>query len=582
MNKALVKAYHEHGLKVKKNLAERQVLHDLMESSPEFAQIEAARALKDIIYFFDYHAWTHEPRSLYLQLYGLSSPTLPFLTYGFQEDVILDIVNKIQSGRDVLIEKSRDMGVSWLVITIFLWFWLQKTGGNDFLIGSRKADFVDKKGAIDTLFQKFRYNLYGIHNAFDPKGFKGDRNDNVNLIFNPETGSFIRGESNNANFGTSGRYKASLMDEFSKWEDTDAPAWTSMGDSTPSRIPVSTPWGLGRKFAQLRHSGAIDVITLHWSRHPLKNIGLYYDENGKPRSHWYDDECERRKDDLKTNIGQELDIDYLTSGTPFFDNMQCSKRYIHMTDNPAKVTRYEFERTGPNKIRMFEKETGRIFIAEKPDEYYKLYDYRYIISVDVAEGLEKSDNSVFYVYDRVKRTDVAWFIGTPDTDVLSVLLYYFAKWYDGAWIAVESNNHGHAVIQRLKPLYKNLMYEIDFTKNVNYEKVKIGWATNQVTRPIMCSDLREAIVQKVDGILDPDFWLEAKTFVYNKNGKPEGSGSSLDDRVMTQAIKIQCHKWLPAPKTIVKRPREYYKKRDYAEVGGGKDFRRRKKPKGVV
>ncbi len=32
MHKDLVKAYHEHGLKVKKNLAERQVLHDLMDS----------------------------------------------------------------------------------------------------------------------------------------------------------------------------------------------------------------------------------------------------------------------------------------------------------------------------------------------------------------------------------------------------------------------------------------------------------------------------------------------------------------------------------------------------------------------
>ena len=158
---------------------------------------------------------------------------------------------------------------------------------------------------------------------------------------------------------------------------------------------------------------------------------------------------------------------------------------------------------------------------------------------------------------------MAWFTGKCDTDTLAVLLSFFAKWYDDAHVAVENNNHGHAVVQSLKPIWPSLMYEIDYTKNIDYEKVKMGWNTNMVTRPIMCADLRTAIKQNVDGIQDPHFFQEAMTFVLNERGRPEAAAMNLDDRVFAQAIKFQLHKWLPSPTKVVRRPQEYYKQKDY-------------------
>ncbi len=46
-------------------------------------------------------------------------------------------------------------------------------------------------------------------------------------------------------------------------------------------------------------------VRLHWSLHPDKAQGLYYDETGKPRSPWYDNEIEA-KQMTKAAVAREL------------------------------------------------------------------------------------------------------------------------------------------------------------------------------------------------------------------------------------------------------------------------------------
>jgi hypothetical protein len=550
LSESLNSAYAKHGQRIKTNLAERNDIWDTMTTDPEYAAAEKALSLKNILHFFEFHAWTHEPRPAIREAYGITNPTIPFLLFPYQKDYVLEIKQLIEAGQDALTEKSRDEGVSWMLCTILVWFWLQPIGGNYFLVGSRKFEYVDKKGAQDTLFEKLRYNIYNLHPSMIPQGFS-DKYDNVGFISNPETGSFIRGESNNANFATSGRYKAIFLDEFSKWEETDAEAWTSTGDSSPCRLPVSTPWGLGRKFADLRFSGAIKVFTLHWSTHPIKSVGLYTDENGKKRAPWYDAECLRRSDDPRTNIGQELDIDYLSSGTPYFNNEIVSNRYKELNGTNPELERYVIERAGES-VKLVASDSGNMIIRKRRPDFDLYKEFRYLIAADVAEGLEKGDNSILYVYDRVEGEDVAWYAGKCDTDILALLMKTLALMYNDAWLAPESNNHGHAVIQKLKSLNVNIMYQTNFQEFVDKDSLRLGWNTNVQTRPIMCSDLREAMNEGKDGIFDIDAFNEMLTFVYNKNGKPEAAEGKLDDRVMTQAIKFKCHKWLPAPVLIDK------------------------------
>ena len=266
------------------------------------AQILAA-CKADPVFWINCFCWTYDAKGDKFKELGWDSPHMPFITFDFQDEFIYELKAAIEDGENLLIEKSRDMGISWLVICIFLWFWLFQGAGNDFLLGSRKQQYVDERGNMSTLMQKARYILKRLPSWMLPAGFElGDQSpwDNHNRLINPVTECVIAGESNNVNFGTSGRVKAALYDEFAKWEHTDDAAWESATDTAGSKIAVSSAWGKDNKFYRLRNQeeGHIKVITLHWKLHPLKDDA------------WYEEECKTRSE---SDVASNLDIDYSAS-----------------------------------------------------------------------------------------------------------------------------------------------------------------------------------------------------------------------------------------------------------------------------
>ena len=88
----------------------------------------------DIMFYINTFCWTYDPR--------LKVSTVPFLTYPYQDDAILKIIESVDKGEDLLIAKSRDMGASWLILTAFEWLWRFKHG-QSFLVVSRNEDYVD-------------------------------------------------------------------------------------------------------------------------------------------------------------------------------------------------------------------------------------------------------------------------------------------------------------------------------------------------------------------------------------------------------------------------------------------------------
>src|SRR3990167_10027315 len=117
-----------------------------------------------------------------------------------------------------------------------------------------------------------------------------------------------------------------------------------------------------------------DIKTLHWTLHPNKSIGLYVDSEGtkkysckgKKRSPWYDMECERNSAQI---IAQELDIDYLASGNPYFDLQAVSKQeeWI-LSDETAGLGKYEIGLLArvDGKIKFRPNRNGLIRIYEHP------------------------------------------------------------------------------------------------------------------------------------------------------------------------------------------------------------------------
>lgn len=240
---------------------------------------------RDIRFWFRHFAWTFDPR--------LPQPHQPFELYPYQEDALQAVMASIEHGEDLLIEKSRDMGISWLILLTFQYYWLFREGSN-FHLGSRKQEAVDRKGDISTLFEKLRYNLDWLPNWMKPAGWQASVHDNLLRLINPKNGNVITGESSNENFGRGGRYKAVLFDEFPFWPGQEA-AYASAGQSTPCRIVVGTPYGKNNRFADLRFGGKIKTLSIHWSLHPHKDQS------------WYEAQKSRMSED---EIARELDINY--------------------------------------------------------------------------------------------------------------------------------------------------------------------------------------------------------------------------------------------------------------------------------
>lgn len=198
------------------------------------AQLKEACA-RDFLFWLYNFGWTYNPR-LKKEKY------IPFIPYKFQVDYMLDLINDIKTAKDGEtsgVEKCRDMGVSWMVLCVFYWFWLFHAN-SDFLVGSRKESLVDKQKHPDTLFGKLDILIRRTPQWMLPKGFNPQRHNTHMSLMNPELGSLIKGESANADFSRSGRYKAVLMDELAFWQNA-APAYSAASESCNLIIPVSTP-----------------------------------------------------------------------------------------------------------------------------------------------------------------------------------------------------------------------------------------------------------------------------------------------------------------------------------------------------
>jgi hypothetical protein len=153
------------------------------------------------------------------------------------------------------------------VIAPFQWRW-QFRGNNTFLEVSRKQDLVDRRGDMDSLFEKHRYLLRMQPPWMRPRNIR----DHICLLENLDNGSMISGESTNESVGQGGRKTAILLDEFARVKDGEAIDLATR-DTSACRIFNSTPQGPGTWFTKLRNSGRVKVFTMHWSRHPEKARG---------------------------------------------------------------------------------------------------------------------------------------------------------------------------------------------------------------------------------------------------------------------------------------------------------------------
>lgn len=371
------------------------------------------------IIFIDKFCYTFDPKH--------EPYHLPFNLFDFQKDLVDELKDAIEKGYDIFIEKCREMGATYTTLDVILWFWLNVPGSN-FLVGSRKEDYVDSTGSSEvsnreeSLFGKIEYTLRHLPLFMLPKGFDYRKHLTYMSLTNPVNGNSISGESSNPNFSRGGRQKAILLDEFAFW-DNDNSAWGATADTTNCRIVLTTPGIKPSKAKRLRFGKdgeKIKVITLPYYLDPRKD------------NKWLELQRERRSSE---DFAREIMINWETSITgkvyPEIENRVIGE--YPLLNNTSVYCTWDFGLDGVafqfwqynkenNKMRLLDCYTN----ANKPIQFYFAFfgidsfinDSK--IEVNIRNLFNYTDDDLSAIKDMEIYNEMIHF-GDPDVSKRSIL-----------------------------------------------------------------------------------------------------------------------------------------------------------------
>lgn len=272
------------------------------------AAVEPARAASirnhykhNPVDFINDFVTTYDPRNA-------AMPYMPFVLFKKQVEFIWFLQACLKEKQSGLVEKSRDVGASWLCCAFAVWLLLFHPGSS-VGFGSRVVDDVDKIGKPDSLFQKMRIIIKQLP-AFlkPPVGI----DDGYMKIVNPWNESVITGGSGD-NIGRGGRSTIFFKDESAHYEHPEL-IEAALSANTDVQIDISSVNGTNNVFYNRRMAGVVwspaaeipagktRVFVFDWRDNPLKSQA------------WYDEKRKKWEDDGLLHVfAQEVDRDYASS-----------------------------------------------------------------------------------------------------------------------------------------------------------------------------------------------------------------------------------------------------------------------------
>ena len=528
---------------------------------------------EDLLFYINVFCWTHSPKD---------HPEFPdrlFITWPFQDIALLKIADAV-GHHDLCLPKSREMGVSWMVLTTFEWrwhFWPRQT----FLLASRKAELVDKIGSPTALFYKLCYLHENQPTWLLPTGREKEQNDpnrTTAHLLNADNGSVIDGEATVADLGHGGRFTAIGLDEHGRMPDAPAIS-TGTRDATASRIFLSTfngTGGLGAEFHRFSKNPDCEQFRMRWTLHPEKVVGLYTSKDaklkildkeyefppdykfvldGKTRSPWYDNEC--RRSNSQREIDQQVDMIPLGSGDRFFaSDIIESHRSRHVVPPvyrgylsvSLKTLEPQWIASGTPNVKL-ELEPGSLFL-ERPLHVWtplnsstgRPFEDEFVVSADIGAGTggDFTSNSALSVVNKRTGGQVATFAAY---DILPKDFASFAiavcKWFHDATLIWEDNGGLGAqfrgeVIRRKYPYVYCRFSEVN-----NYRKVTTnpGYHTPTAGPGPILDELQRAMKDGDCVVVDEATLDELYQYVW-KNGKVVHDGSQATD---SESGKMKAH-----------------------------------------
>lgn len=371
------------------------------------------------------------------------------------------------------------------------------------------------------------------------------RSDTVQIIHGSEVGEWENGEE----------LVASLMQTVPKRKNTmiflESTAkgignyfykeWKAAMKGDSAFEPFFFPWWLHDEYEE-------DTAPIEYNEEELEIVELMKDEG-------YDaDACMRkiafRRGKEKEFISNPLLLyqeypstareAFLASGRPRFDIKSLSYMEKIADKHQGDYKEYTLAQDITRQVKPFEDKGAPLRIWDMPQPHEE-----FVIGADVAEGIKGGDFSVADVVRKSDMKTVARWRGHVDPDQFGHQLDKLGRFYNNALMGVEINNHGLAVVQRLRDLFYHNLYRRERGIDESFEEPtsKLGWKTTSLTKPLMVDYLAEAIREGLVIDYDPVFIEEAMSYVIDDNGRTNAEEGSFDDTVIAKAIALQMYEW---------------------------------------
>lgn len=222
---------------------------------------------------------------------------------------------------------------------------------------------------------------------------------------------------------------------------------------------------------------------------------------------------------------------FIASGRPVFSTNSL-KKYMDNIKQPIKIGYLVDEK---NQIKFTDDDKGYIKIWRLPID-----GKFYCLGGDVAEGLVTGDYSCAVILDEDFRLCASWH-GHVDPDVFGDECVKLAKFYNEAYVGIESNNNGSSTLRAIvRKEYWNLYYQKTYSKIADTVTQKIGWNTNIRTKPLMINSLASYVRETWLELPWDTLISECFTYVKGDDGVTTNAQSGChDDTVMALAIALQ-------------------------------------------
>ena len=536
-----------------------------------------AACAESCLFYVNTFCWTYRQKVFDLRTFterraikdlarNVNEVDVPFVTYPIQDEAIEKIVGCISNGGDAVVNKSRDMGATWIIVAVFDWVWMFWPS-TSLLWTSRKEDLVDKHPRVDmdTIMAKHDY----IHNWM-PEWMRPDIGRSHLHMENKTKSSLISGEATTENVGRGGRRTAIGMDEFAAADDGFG-MLSASADTTTCRIMNSTHKGVGTAYYHvysrtIAGDQNIVLVNLPWWDHPEKGRAreLVRNEKGELRytSPWYEYESKRRGS--RREMSENVDMDPMGSGSLFFDAPVLLRHKTSHCRNPDKMFKLDFLKKWsvddyPTLVAMDRQDAVKRadtdhgpwsywggFRSGRPDQ-----TFNYTMGVDVSAG-QGASNSVISVRCNETGVKVAEFVDseTPPHELARICLAA-CLWFGGrspAKVIWESVGPGGIFGRELDSLGWSHVYR---KGEESYYKrgsgAGPGWHPSRQNKEDLLGQYRKALAR--DEYINPSKRAveECEAYVYYESGgigpaslqtEGETTRSAHGDRVIADALTV--------------------------------------------